>query len=36
MSFGKAQKFMCKTRRSMGRKAEFYVIDISPVAEQPA
>jgi uncharacterized membrane protein len=36
MSYGKIQELMRKTRRSKGRKAEFYVIDISQVAKQPA
>jgi hypothetical protein len=36
MSSGKIQKLMRKTRRSKGRNAEFDVIGISPVAEQPA
>jgi hypothetical protein len=36
MSFGKIRKLMRKTRRSMGRNSEFYVIDISPAAKQPA
>jgi hypothetical protein len=36
MSFGKIQKPMRETRRSKGHNAEFYVINISPVAEQPA
>jgi hypothetical protein len=36
MSSGKIQKPMRKTRRSKGRNAEFYVIDISPSAEQLA
>jgi hypothetical protein len=36
MSFGKIQKIMRKTRRSKKRNAEFYVIHISPAAEQPA
>jgi hypothetical protein len=35
MSFDKIQKLMWKTRRSKGRNAEFYVIDISQAAEQP-
>jgi hypothetical protein len=35
MSYGKVQKLMRKTRRSKGRNAEFYVIDISLAAEQP-
>jgi hypothetical protein len=36
MSSRNIQKLMRKTRRSMGRNTEFYVIDISPVAEHPA
>jgi hypothetical protein len=36
MSCGKLQKRMRKTRRSRGRNAEFYIICISPLAEQPA
>jgi hypothetical protein len=36
MSFGKVQKLMRKTRRNMGSSAKFYVIDISPLTEQPA
>jgi hypothetical protein len=32
----KIQKLMRKTRRSTGRSADFYVIDISPAAAQPA
>jgi hypothetical protein len=35
MSFAKIQKLMRKTRRNRGRNAEFYVIDVSPAAEQP-
>jgi hypothetical protein len=35
MSFGKIQKLMRKTRRSIGRNAEFYVINMSQVAEFP-
>jgi hypothetical protein len=33
MSCAKIQKLMRKTRRSRGRNAEFYVIDVSRVAE---
>jgi N-glycosylase/DNA lyase len=33
MSSAKIQKIMRKTRRSRGRNAEFYVIDVSPAAE---
>jgi hypothetical protein len=36
ISSGKIQKLMRTTRRNMGRNADFYVIDISPAAEQPA
>jgi hypothetical protein len=36
MSYGKIQKLMRKTREGKIRNAEFYVFDISPVAEQPA
>jgi hypothetical protein len=36
MSSRKIQKFVRKTRRSKGRNAEFYVINISRAAEQPA
>jgi hypothetical protein len=36
MSYGKLQKLMRKTRRNKGRNAEFYVINISPLAKQPA
>jgi hypothetical protein len=36
MSPGKIQKLMRKTRRSKGRDAEFCVIHILPLAEQPA
>ena len=35
MSSAKIQKLMRKTRRSKGRKAEFYVIEITPAADQP-
>jgi hypothetical protein len=35
MSSTKVQKLMRKTRRSRGRKAEFYVIDLTPAANQP-
>jgi hypothetical protein len=35
MSSTKVQKLMRKTRRSMGRNAEFYVIELTPVADQP-
>jgi hypothetical protein len=35
MSSGKIPKCLRKTRRNEGRDAEFYVINISPVAEQP-
>jgi hypothetical protein len=31
----KVQKLMRKTRRSMGRKADFYVIELTPAADQP-
>jgi hypothetical protein len=36
LSFGKIQKLMRKTRRSKGCNAGFYVINITPPAEQPA
>jgi hypothetical protein len=36
MFSSKIQKLMRKTRRSRGRNAEFYIIDISPFTEQPA
>jgi hypothetical protein len=36
MSSAKIQKIMRKTRRSIGRNAEFYVINYSPATEQPA
>jgi hypothetical protein len=35
MSFTKIQKLMRKTRRSMGRNSEFYVIELTPAANQP-
>jgi hypothetical protein len=35
MSSTKVQKLMRKTRRSRGRNAEFYVIELTPAAEQP-
>jgi hypothetical protein len=35
MSSGKAQKLMCKTCRSKGRNADFYMIRVSPTAEHP-
>jgi hypothetical protein len=35
MSSTKVQKLMRKTRRSRGRTAEFYVIELTPVANQP-
>jgi hypothetical protein len=35
MSSTKVQKLMRKTRRSRGRKAEFYVIELTPSADQP-
>jgi hypothetical protein len=35
MSSTKVQKLMRKTRRSRGRNAEFYVIELTPTAEQP-
>jgi hypothetical protein len=34
MSSTKVQKLMRKTRRSMGRHAEFYVIELTPAADQ--
>jgi hypothetical protein len=36
ISYAKIQKRMRKTCRGRGRNAEFYVIDVSQVAEQPA
>jgi hypothetical protein len=35
MSSTKVQKLMRKTRRSKGRNAELYVIDLKPAADQP-
>jgi hypothetical protein len=35
ISSTKVQKLMRKTRRSKGRNAEFYVIDLTPAADQP-
>jgi hypothetical protein len=35
MSSTKVQKLMRKTRRSRGRNAEFYVIEVTPTADQP-
>jgi hypothetical protein len=35
MSSTKVQKLMRKTRRNMGRNAEFYVIELTPAADQP-
>jgi hypothetical protein len=35
MSSTKVQKLMRKTRRNMGRNAEFYVIELTPSADQP-
>jgi hypothetical protein len=35
MSSTKAQKLMRKTRRGRGRHAEFYVIELTPAADQP-
>jgi hypothetical protein len=35
MSSTKVQKLMRKTRRSTGRNAEFYVIELTPSADQP-
>jgi hypothetical protein len=35
MSSTKVQKLMRKTRRSKGRNAEFYVIDLTLAADQP-
>jgi hypothetical protein len=35
MSSTKIQKLMRKTRRSRGRNAEFYVIELTPAADQP-
>jgi hypothetical protein len=31
----KVQKLMHKTRRNRGRNAEFYVIEVTPAADQP-
>jgi hypothetical protein len=36
MSLGKDRKLMRNTRRSKGRNAEFYVVNVTPAAEQPA
>jgi hypothetical protein len=36
VSSARIQKLMRKTGRSIGRNAEFYVIDVSPAAKQPA
>jgi hypothetical protein len=35
MSSTKVQKLMRKTRRSIGRNAEFYVIELTPATDQP-
>jgi type II secretory pathway predicted ATPase ExeA len=35
MSSTKIQKLLRKTRRSRGRNAEFYVIEIKPATKQP-
>jgi hypothetical protein len=35
MSSTKVQKLMCKTRRSRRRNAEFYVIELTPIADRP-
>jgi hypothetical protein len=35
LSYPKVQKLMRKTRRSRGRHAEFYVIELTPAADQP-
>jgi hypothetical protein len=35
MSSTKVQKLLRKTRRSRGRNAEFYIIDVTPAADQP-
>jgi hypothetical protein len=35
MSSTKVQKLICKTRRSRGRNAEFYVIEPTPTADPP-
>jgi hypothetical protein len=35
MSSTEVQKLMRKTRRSRGRNAEFYVIELTPTADQP-
>jgi hypothetical protein len=35
VSYAKIQKLVRKTRRNGGRNVEFYVIDVSPPAEQP-
>jgi hypothetical protein len=36
MSYGKIQKLMRKTRRSKGRNAMFYVMNVTLATEQPA
>jgi hypothetical protein len=36
MSSTKVQKLMRKTRRSTGRNTDFYVIELTPTADQPA
>jgi hypothetical protein len=35
MSYTEVQKLMRKTRRSRGRNAEFYVIELTPADDQP-
>jgi hypothetical protein len=35
MSSTQVQKLVRKTRRSRGRNAEFYVIELTPAADQP-
>jgi hypothetical protein len=35
MSSTKVQKLMRKTRRTRGRNAEFYVMELTPAADQP-
>jgi hypothetical protein len=35
LSYAKVQKLMRKTCRGMGRKAEFYVIELTPAVDQP-
>jgi hypothetical protein len=35
MSSSKVQKLMRKTRRNKGRNAEFYMLHVTPAADQP-